>query len=111
MHPMRRAVLAILLCVAPLLAAPAYASNDLLEGEQLRAVGDRDAIVPVPLHDDGGPTAAVASAGELARIASDSGSVHVLVGVRDHADLPGVEATLEQLGAHPEAFASVGVLS
>jgi subtilisin family serine protease len=105
---MRRAVLAILLCAAPLLAAPAYASNAVLEGEQLRAVGDRHTIVPLPLHDDGGPTASAAS---LARVARDSGSVHVLVGVRDHADLPGVQSALEQLGAHPEAFASVGVLS
>jgi len=104
-------VLAILLCVAPLLAAPAYASNALLEGEQLRAVGDRDAIVPLPLHDGGGPAASAASAGALARVARDSGSVHVLVGVRHHSDLPGVKSALMRLGARPEAFASVGVLS
>jgi subtilisin family serine protease len=111
MHPMRRAVLAILLCVAPLVAAPAYASNELLEGEQLRAVAGRDAIVPLPLHYDVGATASDGSTASLARVARASGSVHVLVGVRNHADLPGVAESLERLGAHPEAFDSIGVLS
>jgi subtilisin family serine protease len=106
MHPMRRAVLAILLCVAPLSAAPAYASSTLLEGEQLRAVGGNHAVVPLPL-----PAHLPAAPASLASIARESGSVHVLVGVRDHADLPGVQSALEGLGAHPEAFASVGVLS
>jgi hypothetical protein len=50
MTRMRRAVLAILLCAAPLTAAPAYAADPVLEGEQLRAVGDTHAIVPLPHH-------------------------------------------------------------
>src|SRR3954467_14313603 len=106
MHPMRRAVLAILLCVAPLSAASAHASSTLLQGEQLRAAGGNHAVVPLPL-----PADLPAAPASLASIARDGGSVHVLVGVRDHADLPGVQSALEGLGAHPEAFASVGVLS
>ncbi len=101
----------MLLCVAPLIAAPAYASNELLEGEQLRAVSGHHAIVPLPLHDDVGATASTASTGDLARIARAGGAVRVLVGVRSHADLPGVADVLERLGAHPEAFDSIGVLS
>jgi subtilisin family serine protease len=111
MNAMRRVVLAMLLCVAPLIAAPAYASNELLEGEQLRAVAGHHAIVPLPLHYDLGSTAPAASTGDLARIARAGGAVRVLVGVRSHADLPGVADVLERLGAHPEAFDSIGVLS
>jgi subtilisin family serine protease len=111
MNAMRRAVLAMLLCVAPLMAAPAHASSELLEGEQLRAVSGRHAIVPLPLHDDIAATASAASTGALARIARAGGLVHVLVGVRNRADLPGVAAVLERLGAHPETFDSIGVLS
>src|SRR5512133_20729 len=111
MNAMRRAVLAMLLCVAPLVAAPAYASNQLLEGQQLRAVSGHRAIVPLPLHYGIGATASAASTGELAHIARAGGALHVLVGVRSHADLPGVAAVLEGLGAHPETFDSIGVLS
>jgi subtilisin family serine protease len=99
-----------LLCVAPLLAAPAYASNPLLEGEQLRAVGDRDAVVPLPLHGD--LTRADKSAGDgLASIARDSGAARVFVGVNDRADLPAIAAELERLGARPETFDSIGVVA
>jgi len=105
---MRRAVLATLLCVAPLLAAPAYASNALLEGEQLRAVGDRDAVVPLPLHGD---LARAGASDSLASIARDSGSARVFVGVRNRADLPAIAAELERLGARPEPFDSIGVVA
>jgi subtilisin family serine protease len=101
----------MLLCVAPLVAAPAHASNALREGEQLRAVEGRHAIVPLPLHTDVGAPPSSAPAGALARVARSGGSVRVLVGVRDRADLPAVQALLERLGARPESFDSVGVLS
>jgi subtilisin family serine protease len=109
MARMRRAVLATLLCVAPLLAAPAYASNRLLEGEQLRAVSGKHALVPLPLH--AGLAGTTTGATAPASIARADGSVRVLVGVRDQADLPGVAAVLEGLGARPEAFGSIGVLA
>ena len=101
----------MLLCVAPLVAAPAYASNQLLEAEQLRAVEGNHAVVPLPLPDDIAAPASAASTVELARIARASGAVRVLVGVRSQTDLPAVAAELERLGAHAEAFDSIGVLS
>ena len=96
MGAMRRVVLAILLCAAPLTAAPAYASQDLLGLEALRAAGVR----ALPLADDG-PIASVASAGELTRIAAARGPVRVLVGVRRHGDVAGVARLLRRLGATP----------
>src|SRR4051794_22877508 len=111
MSAMRRAVLAMLLCVAPLVAAPAHASNALREGEQLRAVEGRHAIVPLPLHTDVGAPPSSAPAGALAGVARGGGWVRVLGGVRDRAALPAVRALLERLGARPESFDSVGVLS
>jgi subtilisin family serine protease len=106
MSAMRRAVLAILLCAAPLTAAPAHASDTLLERqalrETLRAEGARMAL---PL-----PTAGEA-AGSIASVARASGRVRVLVGVRDHADLPAVASVMEGLGAKPEAFEAIGVLA
>jgi subtilisin family serine protease len=104
MTPMRRALLAILLCTAPLTAAPAYASNPVLEGEQLRAVGDSHAIVPLALHYSG-------TAASTASVARTDGPVRVLVGVRAQADLPAVAQELRDLGATPESFDSIGVLA
>jgi subtilisin family serine protease len=106
MGAMRRAVLAILLCAAPLTAAPAFASQDLLGLEAVRAAGVRT----LPLADDG-PVASVASAGELARIAAARGPVRVLVGARRHGDVAGVARLLRRLGARPDAFRSIGVLA
>jgi subtilisin family serine protease len=118
MHAMRRAVLAILLCAAPLTAAPAYASQDLLwlqavrQASRLKAgAASNGGGAALPLTNDAAPSVSVASAGELARIASASGRVRVLVGVRRHGDLDGVARTLRRLGARPEAFASIGVLA
>jgi subtilisin family serine protease len=103
---MRRAMLAILLCAAPLTAAPAYASQDLLGLEAVRAAGVRT----LPLADDG-PIASVASAGELTRIAAASGPVRVLVGARRHGDVAGIARLLRRLGARSDAFDSIGVLA
>ena len=116
MNAMRRAVLAILLCAAPLVAAPAYASEDLLGQQALRAAealeagsATTGAVRALPLSDEGPPAASVA--GELARIGSAGGPARVLVGVRRHGDLPGVSRVLERLGAKPEAFGPIGVLA
>lgn len=106
---MRRAVLAILLCAAPLTTAPALASQDLLELQAVRAAQGDAGVTPLPLDDH--PVASTASATDLSRIAAASRPVRVLVGVRDHADLPGVAALIQGLGATPEAFDSVGVLA
>src|SRR3954447_3931866 len=104
MSRMRRAVLAILLCAAPLVAAPAYASDAGLEGEQLRAAGDTHALVPLPLHYRG-------IAASTASIARTNGPVRVLVGLRTQTDLPAVAQELRDLGAGLESFDAIGVLA
>src|SRR5215208_7560163 len=97
LRAMRRAVLAVFLCAAPLVAAPAYASQDILGQEALRAARSIEAgsastaaVRALPLTGEDRVAASVASAGELGRIASAGGRVRVLVGVRRHADLAGV---------------------
>ena len=102
MGAMRRAVLAILLCAAPLLAAPAHASQDLRELQVARAAGVRS--LPLAGRHE-------ASAGGFAGIAAATRPVRVLVGVRTHEDLAGVAQTLVGLGATPEAFEPIGVLA
>jgi serine protease len=115
---MRRGLLAILLCAAPLGSAPAHAADGLLERQALRetlrlrpqAAGDGG--VPLPLPDRPAPRAiAAAAGGELASIARSTGPVRVLVGVRTHRDLPAVARVLARLGARPETFAPIGVLA
>jgi subtilisin family serine protease len=111
-------VLAILLCAAPLLmAAPAPASQRLVERQAVREALRLEArsaatggVAALPLPAAGAPAASVASAGEL-ELAEIAGPVRVLIGVRSHADLPGVAGALEQLGARPEAFEPLGVLA
>src|SRR5215208_2719067 len=118
MRAMRRAVLAMFLCAAPLVAAPAYASQDILGQEALRAARSIEAgsastaaVRALPLTGEDRVAASVASAGELGRIASAGWRVRVLVGGRRHADLAGVKRLLARLGAKPEAFAPIGVLA
>lgn len=112
---MRQAVLAILLCAAPLLSAPAEAAQPLLDRQALReaervypqAAGS-SAVVPLPLarvQDSLASTAAVAS------IARSAGPERVLVGVRAHGQLRGLAHVLRRLGAAPESFAPIGVLA
>jgi subtilisin family serine protease len=115
---MRRAVLATILCAAPLLIAPAHASADLLGRQALREALRLEArtagpgtIVPLPLPEPGAARAAAAAAGEPARIARQAGPVRVLVGVRSHGDMRGVARLLARAGAAPEAFDAFGVLA
>src|SRR3954471_9581776 len=103
MSRMRRAVLAILLCAAPLVAAPAYASDAVLEGEQLRAGGATPALVPLPLHYRG-------TAASTASIARTNGPVRVLVGLRTQTDLPAVAQELRDLGPRPQSSRAIVVL-
>jgi subtilisin family serine protease len=115
----RRALLATLLCAAPLLAAPARAAGDLSERQALRAALNHEAgaegarqVVTLPLPQP--PTARAAAAStrsELRRIARGRGPQRVLIGVTRHAALPGVKRTLERLGGEPEAFETIGVLA
>ena len=114
---MRRALLAILLCAAPLSAAPAQASDDLLELSALReahrtgagaAAGGR--VAPVPLPDPAHAAAAAAASAERRSLARSEGPVRVLVGLRRHADRAGVAAALRALGATPRTLAPLGVL-
>jgi subtilisin family serine protease len=115
MSAMRRAVLAILLCAAPLFAAPAYASPSLVELQALRETIRKEsrpgAIKSLPLSAASTPTASIASTSELDRIARATGRVRVLIGVRESADLPGVAAAVQALGATPESFEPVGVVA
>jgi Subtilase family len=113
----RRAVVAGLLCAAPLLAAPAQAFAGMIEREELRAVlragahgsaGSRPIPVPLPAHPR---AAAAASSNELARIARSRDPERLLVGVRAHGDTDAVAATLRALGAHPERFDISGVIA
>jgi subtilisin family serine protease len=116
---MRRAVLAMVLCAAPLLAGPAQAAGDLPERQALRAVLQLQAgaagarqVLPLPLPDQ--PAAGAASAStrsELTLIARSRGPQRVLLGVTRHSALPGVQRILQRLGARPEAFEPIGVLS
>jgi subtilisin family serine protease len=116
---MRRAVLAMVLCAAPLLAGPAYAAGGLQERQALRAALKSQAgaagarhVVPLPLPGPRGGHAMPASAqAELNRIARSRGPQRVLVGVTRHSALPGVRRALERLGAEPEAFEPIGVLA
>ena len=109
-------MLAILLCAAPLLAAPALASAGMLERQAMRellrgqARAAHSGIVPLPLPEP--PRASAAAAGgELARIARSDAPERLLVGVRAHSDLDVVAAKLRALGAAPERFEIVGVLA
>ena len=113
---MRRAVLATLLCAAPLLAAPAYALGDLSDRIALRealrheARASAAAVVPLPLPET--PQASAASASrELTSIARNQGPERVLVGARTHGDVAGIAAAVRRLGAQPEVFGSIGVVA
>jgi subtilisin family serine protease len=119
---MRKAVFATLLCGAPLLAAPAQASQGLLERQALREAARVEAraagsgtVVRLPLPQTvpttGGEVASTASSRVVPRIAASSGPQRVLVGVRSHGQLRGVARTLRRLGAAPEAFEPIGVLA
>jgi subtilisin family serine protease len=116
---MRRAVLATVLCAAPLLAGSAQATGDLPEREALRAAVQLEAgsasagqVLPLPLAGRGTERARAASGrSELTRIARHAGAQRVLVGVTRHSALPGVRRVLERLGAEPEAFEAIGVLA
>ena len=116
MSLVRRAVLATFLCAAPLLAASAQASTEMLDRAALREAlrhsprAARDGVVRLPLPEPARASAASA-AGDVARIARSSGAERVLVGVRAHADLRGVAARLRSLGAQPERFETIGALA
>jgi subtilisin family serine protease len=109
---MRRAALAILLCVVPLLSGSAHAAaGGLPERQSLRAAmqpeaGAARAHLPLPL-----PLQGRAGRSELTGIARARGPQRVLVGVTRHSALPGVRSELERLGAETEAFAPIGVLA
>jgi subtilisin family serine protease len=109
----RRAALAIILCAVPLLAAPAYASEEVRDRVAMREVlrgqarAAARAAIPLPL-----PEAPRASAASKTRsIAGDRDSARLLVGVRAHENLRRVAAALRRLGARTEGFQSVGVVA
>jgi hypothetical protein len=116
MFGVRRARLAMFLCAAPLLAAPAHASAGMLEREALREAlrqrpqAARRHVIPLPLPDRPQASAAAVS-GELARIASSNSPERLLIGLRRHSHRDAVEATLRALGAEPESFALTGILA
>jgi subtilisin family serine protease len=116
MSAMRRAALATFLCAMPLLAAPAHASEDLLDRVALREVLRQQArasasgATPLPLPQPPRVSASSASR-EVASIARSDEPARLLVGVRSHGDLPGVAAALRRLGARAERFETIGVLA
>jgi hypothetical protein len=118
MNPVRKAVLAILLCAAPLLCAPAHASPGLLGRQALRQAlrlepraAGFNAVAALPLPEAGAGLASAARDRSLDRIARTPGPVRVLIGVRAHGQLRGVARLLGRLGAAPEAFEPIGVLA
>jgi subtilisin family serine protease len=116
---MRRAVLAMVLCAAPLLAGPAHAAGGLQERQALRAATQPQAgaagarhVVPLPLPAPRtGRAVSASTRSELNWIARRRGPQRVLVGVTRHSALRGVREELERLGAQPETFAPIGVLA
>ena len=104
------------LCAAPLLAATAHASTGVVERAALREAlrqGPHSAgraVVRLPLPEPARASAAASRRG-LARIAGNPGPERLLVGVRDHGDVPGVAARLRALGAEPERFDTIAVLA
>src|SRR4029450_11360141 len=116
MFGVRRARLAMFLCAAPLLAAPAQASAGMLEREALRetlrqrpqSAGRH--VVPLPLPDLPRASAAAAS-GEVARVAGAESPERLLIGLRRHSDRDAVTSELRALGAEPESFELTGVLA
>ena len=116
MFGVRRARLAMFLCAAPLLAAPAQASAGMLEREALREAlrqrpqSARRQVVQLPLPDRPRASAAAAS-GELARIARSDSPERLLIGLRRHSDRDAVASELRALGAEPESFELTGVLA
>jgi subtilisin family serine protease len=115
MHPVRRAVLAMFLCAAPLLTTPAQASTGLVEREAVREAlrqrphSARAGVVALPLPER--PRASAAAGGELARIARSDAPEHLLVGLRSHSDVDAIAAELRALGGTPERFEITGVLA
>jgi subtilisin family serine protease len=116
---MRRAVLATVLCAAPLLAGSAHAAGDLPERQALRAALQLEAgaasarqMLRLPLaRPDTERARAAFGRSELTRIARRAGAQRVLVGVTRHSALPGVRRVLERLGAELEAFEAIGVVA
>jgi subtilisin family serine protease len=118
MGRVRRAVLAVLLCAAPLLAVPAHASAPLSGQQALREALRSEAgaaragkVVPLPLPEPEAAGVRAAAAGELTRIARRRGPQAVLVGVSAHRHMRGVARALRRLGAEPEPFRPIGVLA
>ena len=108
---MRRALLAIFACAAPLTPAAADASVPLDEQVALREVlrGEARAssggVMRLPLPERARPATAVAAAARADRPA------RLLVGARTHADVPALAAKLRRLGAAPRWFETIGVLA
>ncbi len=114
---MRKAALATLLCAAPLLAASAPAGADVIDRAALREVlrsqprAATGAPLPLPLPEpSAAPAASAAASSETAEIARRAGRRQLLVGLRAHADGPGVAAKLRDLGGKVDAFPLMGVL-
>jgi hypothetical protein len=111
----RRAVVAIFLCAAPLMAASAQASTGMLEREALREVirqrahSARSRVIALPLPEP--RRASAATARGTRRLARSDAPVRLLVGLRAHEDMAAVAAELRALGAVPEPLEITGVLA
>jgi subtilisin family serine protease len=115
----RRGAVAILLCAAPLLAAAPASASPAAERaaikQALRAsaqAAGAPRVVPLPLPEPAATGARAAALGRTeAALARDRRPGRLLVGVRTHADLPGVVRAVERLGAAAEGIDSMGVIA
>jgi subtilisin family serine protease len=116
----RRPALAIVLCAAPLfVVAPACAfASTAAERAALKQVlrsgarSSSEAMIPLPLPEPSPSPAQAAATGRAeAALARDGRPGRVLVGVRSHPDLPGVERAVRELGASAEGIDSMGVIA
>jgi hypothetical protein len=114
----RKSAVAILLCAAPLLLAAPTSASSAAERAALKqalrsgAHASGAGIVSLPLPEPAlAPARAAGTAREEAALARDERPGRVLVGVRAHADLPGVQRVVERLGASADALDSMGVLA
>jgi hypothetical protein len=114
----RRSVLATLLCAAPLLFAgpasadPAAERAALKEALLASARQSSAGVVPLPLPGAGpSPARAAGFARAEAALARDDRPGRLLVGLRAHQDLPGVERRLRRLGARARPLRSMGVIA
>jgi subtilisin family serine protease len=111
----KRLVIALPLCAAAVLAAPAQGAAPLERAAVRQALHSQAGpasrrAIPLPLPAPPRAAAAVASR-ELAVLARDRGPGRVLVGLRSHSDRAAVSRAAKRLGAGVSSIDAIGVLA